>query len=217
MPQTVYTSSVAGLGAAHPIRCLVADGQPVILQAVTELLESGGFEVVAQAGDGEEALAKIKSMTPAIAVIALVMPQLSGIEVARIVGDQTAIVLFTRHGDQALLTEAIDAGVRAYVLKEASPASLLRAVETVAAGGTYIDPGLADTVVQAAAKLAALTKREREVLRLLADGKSNEEAGKALFIAPETVRTYIQRAMQKLDADTRTQAVATALRQQLIA
>jgi two-component system response regulator DesR len=208
---------MTGLRAAQPIRCLVADGQPVILKAVTELLESGVFEVVAQAGDGDEALAKIKSMTPAIAVIALAMPGLSGIEVARNVGERTAIVLFTGHGDRALLTEAIDAGVRAYVLKEAPLASLLQAVETVAAGGTYVDPALAGTVVRAATKLAALTKREREVLRLLADGKSNEEAGKALFIAPETVRTYIQRAMYKLDADTRTQAVATALRESLIA
>jgi DNA-binding NarL/FixJ family response regulator len=208
---------VTGLGAANPIRCLVADGQPVILKAVTDLLVDAGYDVVAQAGDGEEALAKIVSMTPAIAVIALVMPRLSGIEVARIVGRRTAIVLFTGHGDQALLTEAIDAGVRAYVLKEAPLSSLLQAIESVTAGGTYVDPGLAATVVRAATSLTALTKREREVLRLLADGKSNEEAGNALFISPETVRTYVRRAMQKLDADTRTQAVATALRESLIA
>jgi DNA-binding CsgD family transcriptional regulator len=76
---------------------------------------------------------------------------------------------------------------------------------------------LAGTVLGAATKLAALTQREREVLRQLADGKSNEEAGKALFISPETVRTHVHNAMHKLEADTRTQAVATALRESLIA
>ena len=162
-------------------------------------------------------MAKIESMMPAIAVIALVMPRMSGIEVARIVGKRTAIVLFTGHGDQALLAEAVDAGVRAYVLKEAPFSSLLRAIEAVAAGDTYVDPELANLVVRAATRLAALTKRERDVLRLLADGKSTHEAAEVLFISPETVRTYIQRAMQKLDADTRTQAVATALRESLIA
>jgi DNA-binding NarL/FixJ family response regulator len=202
---------------AHPTRCVVADDHPAVLKAVTEFLESEGFEVVAQARDGAEALAKIESMRPDIAVIDLSMPTLSGIEIARKVGDRTAIVLYTAHAEQALLTEAVDAGVRAYVLKEAPLADLRRAIETVIAGGTYVDAVLAGAVAKAASELPAMTQREREVLRLLADGKTNEQAGKALFISPETVRTHVRKAMRKLDADTRTQAVATALRQSLIA
>ena len=93
-----------------------------------------------------------------------------------------------------------------------------RAVQTVAEGGTYVDPVLAGVLATPSVTdgLPELTRREREVLRLLADGLANEEIGKRLFISPETVRTHVRKAMGKLDADTRTQAVATALRQSLI-
>lgn len=131
----------------------------------------------------------------------------------------TAVILYTAFGDRALLTEALDAGARGFVLKEAPLAEVVRAVELVAAGRTYVDPVLAGVLTssEATEKLSRLTQRERDVLRLLADGKSNEEIGKELFISAKTVRTHIRKAMNKLDADTRTQAVATALRQSLIA
>src|SRR5918912_1047889 len=92
-------------------------------------------------------------------------------------------------------------------------------LQTVAAGGTYVDPILGGVIASAgtAQKLPSLTQRERDVLRLLADGLTNEETGRRLFISPETVRTHVRKAMAKLEADTRTQAVATALRQSLIA
>jgi DNA-binding NarL/FixJ family response regulator len=157
-----------------------------------------------------------------VALIDIRMPRLGGIEVARrsvTSAPNTAVILYTAYGDRALLTEALDAGARGFVLKEAPLADLARAIELVARGGTYVDPVLASFLasVQTADKLPALTQRERDVLRLLADGFSNEEIGKRLFISPETVRTHVRKAMDKLDADTRTQAVATALRQSLIA
>jgi DNA-binding NarL/FixJ family response regulator len=129
------------------------------------------------------------------------------------------VILYTAYGDRALLTEALDAGARGFVLKEAPLAELVRAVELVAEGRTYVDPVLAGVVTGGAAteKVLNLTQRERDVLRLLADGNSNEAIGKTLFISPETVRTHVRKAMTKLDADTRTQAVATALRMSLIA
>jgi DNA-binding NarL/FixJ family response regulator len=150
------------------------------------------------------------------------MPRLSGIEVARRAGrsaPESAIILYTAFGERALLTEALDAGARGFLLKEAPLGDLVRAVEMVAAGRTYVDPVLAGVLAtpEAGQKTPALTQREREVLRLLADGFSNEEIGKRLFISPETVRTHVRKAMDKLDADTRTQAVAIALRQSLIA
>ena len=115
--------------------------------------------------------------------------------------------------------EALDAGARGFVLKEAPLPDLVRAVETVAHGGSYVDPVLAGVIAsaEAAGRIPKVTQREREILRLLADGLTNEEIGKELFISPETVRTHVRKAMAKLDADTRTQAVATALRQSLIA
>ena len=95
----------------------------------------------------------------------------------------------------------------------------MRAIRTVAAGGTYVDPALAGLLAgpQATERLPALTKREREVLRLLADGMRNEQVASHLSISPLTVRTHVKKAMEKLEADTRTQAVARALRESLIA
>jgi two-component system response regulator DesR len=148
------------------------------------------------------------------------MPRISGIEVARRSrrsSPDTSIMLYTAYGDRALLMEALDAGARGFLLKEAPLGDLVRAVETVAGGGVYVDPVLAGVVASATDKLPALTQRERDVLRLLADGLSNEEIGQRLFISAETVRTHVRKAMAKLDADTRTQAVATALRQSIIA
>jgi DNA-binding NarL/FixJ family response regulator len=128
------------------------------------------------------------------------------------------VILYTGYGDRALLTEALDAGARGFVLKEAPMEDIARAVQTVAAGGTYVDPVLAGTLATAAGeRVPQLTHRERDVLRLLADGHSNEEIGKRLYISAETVRTHVRKAMDKLDADTRTQAVAKALRQHVIA
>ena len=98
----------------------------------------------------------------------------------------TAVILYTAFGDRALLTEALDAGARGFVLKEAPLAEVVRAVELVASGRTYVDPVLAGVLSSSAAtdKMLNLTQRERDVLRLLADGMSNEEIGKSLFISP---------------------------------
>jgi len=136
---------------------------------------------------------------------------------AAVVAPDTAIVVYTAYGDLAILSEALDAGVRGFVLKEAPLADLVRALERVVRGEAYIDPVLAGALVNGRAdQVASLTQREREVLRMLADGHSNEEIGKRLHISPETVRTHVRKAMAKLDADTRTQAVAIALRQSII-
>jgi DNA-binding NarL/FixJ family response regulator len=116
-----------------------------------------------------------------------------------------------------LLAEALDAGARGFILKESPISELLGAVRLVGAGGTYVDPALAPTLVRAGATgHPALSQREREILRHLADGQKNDEIAKELSISPDTVRTYIRRAMEKLEADTRTQAVAIALRESLI-
>ena len=207
---------------SEAVTCIVADDHPAMVEAVCDVLAEHGIEVVGRARDGEEALTKIETRRPNVALVDLRMPRLSGIELTRRSGasaPETSVILYTAYGERALLTEAFDAGARGFVLKEAPLADLVRAVEIVARGGTYVDPVLAGVFATASvtAKLPALTQRERDVLRLLADGLSNEEIGKRLFISPETVRTHVRKAMAKLDADTRTQAVAKALRQSLIA
>jgi DNA-binding NarL/FixJ family response regulator len=192
-----------------------------MVEAVCDILAEHDIEVTGRAREGEEALAKIEARRPDVAVVDLRMPRLSGVEIARRAArsaPETGVILYTAYGERALLTEALDAGARGFVLKEAPLDDLVRAVETVAAGGTYVDPVLAGVLAStSAAEIPSLTQRERDVLRLLADGLSNEEIGKRLYISPETVRTHIRKAMDKLDADTRTQAVAKALRQSLIA
>jgi DNA-binding NarL/FixJ family response regulator len=205
----------------RPITCLVADDHPVMVEAVCAFLTDHGIEIAGRAQNGHEALEKIEARRPDVALVDLRMPRVSGVEVARraaAASPETAVVLYTAYGDRAHLLEAIDAGARGFVLKEAPMADLGRAVEMVAGGAVYVDPVLASTFArsEAADRLQTLTQREREILRLLADGHSNEEIGKRLFISAETVRTYIRKAMKKLEADTRTEAVAKALRQSLI-
>jgi DNA-binding NarL/FixJ family response regulator len=208
-------------GAVAGVTVVIADDHPAMLASIAEILARNGFDVVGQASDGQQALALIESTHPRVALVDVRMPRLSGIEVAvhaAEVAPETAIVFYTAFGDRALLSEALDAGVRGFVLKEAPLADLVRALERVVGGEAYIDPVLAGALVSGrlADRVPSLTQREREVLRLLADGHANEEIGKRLHISPETVRTHVRKAMAKLEADTRTQAVAIALRQSII-
>lgn len=198
---------------------LVADDHPAVLEAVASYLADQGVDVVGRAQDGAEALDLIERRLPQVAVVDVRMPNLGGIEVARRLRGKsdTQILLFSGYGDRALLLEALDAGVRGFVLKEAPLEDLLRAVRTLAAGEGYVDPVLAGSLAASVGeRLPELTVRERDVLRLLADGLSNEEIGKKLFISAETVRTHLRKAMDKLGAETRTQAVAVALRDRII-
>jgi DNA-binding NarL/FixJ family response regulator len=204
--------------------CLVADDHPAMVEAICAVLEDNGIEVSGRARDGEEAYAKIDTRRPSVALVDVRMPGLSGLDlVRRGVRErlETRFILYTGYGDRALLTEALDAGACGFVMKEAPLADLVRAVEIVARGGTYVDPVLAGAFASATGNggggAPQLTQREREVLRLLSDGLANEEIGRELFISPETVRTHIRKAMGKLGAETRTQAVAKALRLSLIA
>ena len=203
------------------IRCVIVDDHPPIVDAISRVLESHGIRIVGIAGNGLDALDVIQRERPTLALVDVRMPGLSGMEVARLVAKEcpgTAVCLYTGHSDRALLLEAIDLGVRGFVLKEAPLVDLVRAVETIAGGGIYVDPVLAGilTSPDATTKLTMLTPRERDVLRLLADGMRNEEIGRELQISPDTVRAHMRKAMARLGADTRTEAVETALRQQLI-
>lgn len=203
------------------ITCVVADDHPAMLAALGDVIEQRGYAVVGRARNGAEALALVESEQPALAVLDVRMPLLSGLEVAHraaTTAPGTAVVFYTAFGDRVLLAEALDAGVRGFVLKEAPLSDLLTALERVARGEAYVDPVLAGALAVEGLgdRVPSLTPRERDVLRLLADGRSNDEIGAELHISPETVRTHVRNAMGKLEADTRTHAVATALRQSII-
>jgi DNA-binding NarL/FixJ family response regulator len=211
----------ATAGQVEAVTCVVADDHPAVLDAVSQFLSHRGISVIGRAADGEEALEQIEQLQPAVALVDVRMPKLDGIDLvrrARVSSPRTSLLLYTGFSDRALLTEALDAGAQGFVLKEAPLDDLLRAVTQVAAGGTYVDPVLAGTLAISFVgnEAAQLTPGERDVLRLLADGLANEEIGQRLHISAETVRKHIRKAMVKLDADTRTQAVAVALRERLI-
>ena len=145
-------------------------------RAITEILVASGIDVIGEAADGEEALEKIEKRKPDVALVDIKMPRLSGVEVARRTRrstPETAVLLYSGYGDKALLLEALDAGARGFVLKEAPLVDLHRAIKTVAEGGTYVDPVLAGALAtsEVGDGLPKITQRERDVLRLLADGQ----------------------------------------------
>jgi two-component system nitrate/nitrite response regulator NarL len=196
------------------VTCVLADGQPAVLEALSRLLKTHGVGIVATAADGSAALDAIRQHEPQVAIVDLKIDRPSGIEIARTVGKTTAVILYASYRDRLSLHDALDAGARAVVLKEAPLDDLAKAVRAVVNGQVYLDPLLAGVVT--ASELKALTSRERSVLRLLADGRSSDEIGTALSIAPDTVRAHVRNAMRKLGVETRTQAVAEALRRSLI-
>ncbi len=207
--------------ATETVTCVIADDHPAVLDSVSRYLEEAGIAINARASRADDALREISAHRPMIALVDVTMEPFNGIEVARQVAvssPQTSVVVYTGHHDHVLLRQALEAGARGFVLKDSPLPDLVAALHSVAAGGTYVDARLAGALAEAATEtpLAALTKRERQILTLLAGGMTNEKAARELGISGETIQSHVRNAMTKLDADTRTQAVATAIRQALI-
>jgi DNA-binding NarL/FixJ family response regulator len=174
---------------------------------------------VGEAADGEAAVALADRRRPDIVIMDVRMGGMDGFEAATKIRDgasNAAVLFFTAHAERNLLTRGREAGARGYLLKEAPHATIIRAIDRVAAGGEFIDPGLATSMV-ASDREGLLTAREREILQLLADGLSNADVAQRLFISQETVKSHVRHILAKLEADTRTQAVAIALRESIIA
>jgi DNA-binding NarL/FixJ family response regulator len=178
-------------------------------------------EVVDVAAEPTGLLAAVAAHAPSVCLADLRMPRIDGLELARRVHERTAVLLYSGVADSALVSDALDAGARGFALKDAPLEDIGRAIATVARGDIYVDPVLAASLAtrrpHPAGERKALSQREREVLRMLAEGGSYAEIGAALFLSPDTVRAHAQRAMTKLGARTRTQAVALAMRNAMIA
>jgi DNA-binding NarL/FixJ family response regulator len=203
---------------SEPTTVLLADDHPGILAAVSKYLERDGLEVVGRAKDGDEALRLIQEERPAVALLDIQMPGVCGIEVTRLAArcvPETAVVLFSGYGNRAQVVEALDAGARGFLMKNAALAEVLRAIQVVSRGGTYVDATLASTYISPK-EPPTLTQRDRDVLRLLARGEGYDDIGAALFISGAAVRKLMGRIKTKLGAATPTEAVAIALRESLI-
>jgi len=204
------------------ITLVVADDHPPILDCLTRYLAAAGFDVLATAPDGARALEAVTSLGPVVCIADVRMPKLDGLELSREivkVAPQTAVLLYSGVSDRGLVSDALDAGAHGFALKDAPLEDLGRAIDTVAAGGLYVDPVLAAALAsnRRADTHKTLSEREREVLRMLAEGGSYAEIGSTLYLSPDTIRAHSQRAMAKLGARTRTQAVAVALRDGIVA
>jgi DNA-binding NarL/FixJ family response regulator len=192
------------------IRVLVVDDHVAVRSGLAGILNAEpGITVVGQAATGDSAVSLAARRRPDVIVMDLQLDGgMDGFEATRKVleADSTVgVIMFTAYAEHHLLNDGLDAGARGFMIKDATPDEMVRGVRIVADGGMYLDPSL-----------SVLTAREREVLGLLADGSSNREIAAQLFVSVETVRTHVRNAMRKLEADTRTQAVALAIRQRII-
>ena len=200
--------------SAQALRCLVADDHPALVAAVSDFLEKNGFEVVGQARDGLAAVAGVQETQPDIALVDYRMPHLEGAELLaqlKAEAPEMLIAVYTADTDQSIVAVIFEAGADALILKDAPMTDLIYALESIRSGRRYVDPALARAALGAGQR-PALTPREAEVLGHVADGLSHDEIGRRLSISPETVRTHVRKACERLNARTRTHAVAIALR-----
>jgi two-component system response regulator NreC len=199
------------------IRVLLADDHEIVRAGLRLLVDAQpDMEVVAEAANGEQALARIEDSGPDVSVLDLTMPGLGGLAVARALGTaphRTSIVVLTRHDDEAYVRELLAAGVAGYVLKQSSSDELLRAIRAAARHERYVDPACQERLEREEAETEhpAITPREREVLRLMAVGHSNKEIGSMLSISVKTVEVHKANAMRKLRLGGRTDVVRYAV------
>lgn len=190
-----------------PTRVLLADDHQLVRESVRALLEKHGIEVIADVGDGRQALALAKQLRPDVAVLDLAMPGLNGVDCARQMRrdvPDTKIVLLTMHREEQYLTESLRAGVSGYLLKTQVAQDLVRAIGEVLQGGICICPQLSQVLVDVSLgrtqpSVELLTPREREVLQLVCEGSTSKEVAATLGMSVRTAETHRARIMQKLD------------------
>jgi DNA-binding NarL/FixJ family response regulator len=206
-----------------PLRILLVDDHIVVREGIKSTLESNGLEVIGEASDGREGVRLAHELKPDIAVFDIGMPGLNGIDAARAVRKESPhlrVILLTVHTEDAYVGEALRAGVSGYVLKKQASADLVRAIQEVSNGNTYLSPSISRAVIDAlrsGSKLPGdlLTAREREVLQLIAEGKSTKQIGSLLGISVKTAETHRSRLMGKLEIRDTAGLVRYAIRKGL--
>jgi DNA-binding NarL/FixJ family response regulator len=193
---------------------LLVDDHVALREGLGLLLERRGIEVVASVGSVAEAIVALRAREPDVAIVDLDLPGESGLSLIRRIraaAMPVKVLIYTGSQDGLTLGDALEVGAEGIVLKPGGTSALIEALRTIAAGGRHVDPAIAAILDLAGDDHHALSKREREIFGLLAEGLSGEEIACKLFLAPETVRTHIRNAMGKLQARTRTEAVVRAL------
>jgi DNA-binding NarL/FixJ family response regulator len=197
---------------AIKLSIVIADDHPLFRVGMRETIESEpGFKVVGEAGDGEQAMEMISRMHPAIAILDVSMPKLDGLALARKLAAQApsvGVILVTMYREQKLFTQALEAGVKGYVLKDSAVTDIISCIKAVAVGQNYASPELttylvkrvrqAETAGSARSDLEGLTTTELRILSLLAEYKTSKEIAQKLFISPRTVDTHRNNICQKL-------------------
>jgi|SRR3990167_1549100 len=206
------------------ISTLLADDHVIVRDGLKNLLLREGFDVIAEASDGHEAVRLAKELCPAIAVLDIFMPLLNGLDAARQINKicpQTKTILLTMYHEEQYVLEALKAGICGYVLKTQASQDLVQAIREVSQGSIYLSPAVTGAVVKAyldqgEASATLLTPREREILQLVAEGKSTKEIAQILDIGVKTAETHRTNIMKKLDIHDTAGLVRYAIRHGLI-
>ena len=209
------------------IRLLLADDHRMLREGLRRTLEEEGLEVVGEAADGEEALRLAAKLRPDVVLMDVTMPVLDGVEATRQLHEHLPdipVVILTMHADREVLARAIRAGAAGYLVKDCSTDEVVRTVRLAANGETALSPELAASMLAEAQRVDTpaeelepiISRREEEVLQLVADGLSTSEVAAKLYISIKTVKNHLASIYEKLDSRDRTQAVLRAVRMGII-
>jgi two-component system response regulator NreC len=213
------------------VRILLADDHNVLRAGLKVLLErQDGFQVVAEARDGRETIELAQKYTPDIILLDIAMPNLSGIEAARQITarhPEIGIIVLSMHADESYLLRALKAGAKGYLLKDSEETDLIHAIRAVCDGKAFFSPAISKLMMDDYMRQLAqqggedsyelLTNREREVLQMLAEGKTNKDVATALFLSPHTVESHRKAILQKLNLHSLAEMMLYAMRKGLIA
>ena len=212
-----------------PLRILLADDHTVVRQGLRKVLEERPeWQVVAEAGDGRDAVRLAEQHKPDVAVVDVAMPLLNGIEATRQIvrrAPQTKVLVLSMYSDEAYVTQMLKAGATGYLLKDSADVDLLEAVQAVSQGKSFFSPAVARLMSDdyarqrgenAVDRYESLSEREREIFQLVAEGKTNKEIAALLFISPSTVETHRARIMEKLDLHSAAEIVLYAVRRGVV-
>jgi len=212
------------------IRVFLVDDHTVVRQGLRRILESDEeIEIVGEAGDGRTAIDLVQKLRPHVVVMDVAMPELNGIEATRQIlkrVEGAKVLVLSMHGDDVYVRQALKAGARGYLLKDSEDLDLIKAVKAIRAGGSFFSPPVSKVVLSgylgdkaegdSEDGVARLTDREREVLQLIAEGKTNKEVAHALSVSVNTVETHRKHIMEKLDLHNTAELVRFAIRTKIV-